>query len=681
LQWHFRTHGLVNPPEPVLRDFKNIENRDAVITYTRRERMLDDDGTPLTRWDGLTYRPSAITGDPVPDETARTEQYTYVEPAKAHWPAADYIVGNPPFIGSSTMRRSLGDGYVDAVRKTWPEVPESADFVMYWWHIAAETVRARRARRFGFITTNSIKQTFNRRVLQTQLDSPNPICLTFAIPDHPWVDSADGAAVRIAMTVGAVDANEGRLLSVRDEQASRQDEVELNLYEQQGRLFADLQIGANVAGACPLRSNLGISSPGVKLHGAGFIVTAEQAAALVLRNEEGITSHIRAYRNGRDLAQSPRGVLVIDLFGLGVEEVRTKYPAVYQRILEQVKPERDQNNRASYRNNWWVFGEPRREWRAAVQGLRRYIATVETTKHRVFQFLDAEILPDNMLINVAVSDPMTLGVLSSRVHVAWALAAGGRLGVGNDPRYNKTRCFELFPFPDASSAHRGRISELAEQLDSHRKTQQTRFPALTITGMYNVLEAIRSGRPLTEKERAIHEQGLISVLRELHDSLDRAVFDAYNWSDLAERLVGCAGATTPLPEKSEAQGVAEGDLLSRLVELNGARAIEENRGIYRWLRPEFQRTAAATVMDQSVIEIVAEDGLNTSLSISRAAWPKKMRDQVAAVRGILSRQSLPTEAIAAQFQRSPKAAVQAVLDALEDLAMVRRHGVEYQLQS
>ena len=121
-------------------------------------------------------------------------------------------------------------------------------------------------------------------MLQTQLDSPNPICLTFAIPDHPWVDSADGAAVRIAMTVGAVDANEGRLLSVRDEQASRQDEVELNLYEQQGRLFADLQIEANVAGACPLRSNLGISSPGVKLHGAGFIVTAEQAAALVLRN-------------------------------------------------------------------------------------------------------------------------------------------------------------------------------------------------------------------------------------------------------------------------------------------------------------------------------------------------------------------------------------------------------------
>ena len=64
-------------------------------------------------------------------------------------------MGNPPFIGAATMRRALGDGYVDAVRRTWPEVPESADFVMYWWHIAGETVRAGEASRFGFISSDS----------------------------------------------------------------------------------------------------------------------------------------------------------------------------------------------------------------------------------------------------------------------------------------------------------------------------------------------------------------------------------------------------------------------------------------------------------------------------------------------------------------------------------------------
>ena len=142
LQWHFRTYGKVNPPEPVLRDFHNIENRDALIDYDAVEVVRDANGQPVTRWDGITYKTSPITGEQIPDETAQVEQLRYLNPRQAEWPQADYIVGNPPFIGASTMRRALGDGYVDAVRRTWPEVPESADFVMHWWHIAAERVRA-----------------------------------------------------------------------------------------------------------------------------------------------------------------------------------------------------------------------------------------------------------------------------------------------------------------------------------------------------------------------------------------------------------------------------------------------------------------------------------------------------------------------------------------------------------
>ena len=110
LQWHFRTHGSVQPPQPVLHDLRNIENRDALITYTRRELVRDAAGRPLTRWDGVTTKPSPVTGEPVPDESAQIEQYRYAEPAKVAWPQADHIVGNPLFIGAATMRRALGDG-------------------------------------------------------------------------------------------------------------------------------------------------------------------------------------------------------------------------------------------------------------------------------------------------------------------------------------------------------------------------------------------------------------------------------------------------------------------------------------------------------------------------------------------------------------------------------------------
>ncbi|MCC4115805.1 hypothetical protein LLG90_10630 [Aromatoleum toluclasticum] len=139
-------------------------------------------------------------------------------------------------------------------------------------------------------------------------------------------------------------------------------------------------------------------------------------------------------------------------------------------------------------------------------------------------------------MNVAISDCSVLGVLSSRIHVPWSTTTGSTLE--NRPRYIKSACFETFPFPDATPAQQARIRELAEQIDAHRKRQQAQHPDLTLTGMYNVLEKLRSGETLNAKDKTIHEQGLVSVLRELHDALDAAVFDAYGWNDLAVALVG-----------------------------------------------------------------------------------------------------------------------------------------------
>jgi hypothetical protein len=131
LQWHFRTRGNVNPPEPVLKDFRNIENRDAVLAYDRVEYVLDAQGRPVTRWDGRTTKTHPVTGEAVPDERAQVPVERYVNPRRAEWPAADFVVGNPPFIGNKRMRIALGDGYVEALRAAWKDVPDSADFVMY----------------------------------------------------------------------------------------------------------------------------------------------------------------------------------------------------------------------------------------------------------------------------------------------------------------------------------------------------------------------------------------------------------------------------------------------------------------------------------------------------------------------------------------------------------------------
>ena len=155
LQWHFRTHGNTAPAEPVLRKLNNIECRDAVLAYDRKELVTDEHGKPRSRWDGRTFKKHPVTGEDVPDESARTPIYRYVNPRKATWPKADFVVGNPPFIGNKRMKSILGDEYVIALRNAHNSVPEAADFVMYWWDAAAHLVREGRIRRFGLIPNYS----------------------------------------------------------------------------------------------------------------------------------------------------------------------------------------------------------------------------------------------------------------------------------------------------------------------------------------------------------------------------------------------------------------------------------------------------------------------------------------------------------------------------------------------
>ncbi len=686
LQWHIRTQGNASVAEPVVHDFGNIENRDAVLAFDGQELAVDEQGRQLTRWDGKTFKTHPVTGEPVPDEAAQVPQWRYLNPRAATWPQADYIVGNPPFIGASTMRAALGDGYVQALREARPSVPESADFVMHWWDQAARTVRQGHAQQFGLITTNSLRQTFNRRVIEAHLnDTKAPLHLRFAVPDHPWVDSAAGAAVRIAMSVGAPGQGEGRLLTVHSEAAGEHDEVQVSLAERQGSLHADLRVGANVAGAKALVANNHLSNRGVQLFGAGFIVTPDEAEQLGLGREAGLERHIRQYRNGRDLTGSPRGVMVIDAFGLTAEELRVRHPATYQWLLTKVKPERDLNNRDTYRLNWWYFGEPRKVLREQLVGLPRYIATVETTKHRVFQLLDASVLPDNKLIAIALSDALHLGMLSSTPHVAWALASGSWLGVGNDPVYVKTRCFETFPFPAddtgfaPSSPLAGTIRARAEAIDAHRKqvlaSEAGQQAGLTLTGLYNVLDALRAGRPLSAKEKLHHDTGLVGVLQSLHDELDAAVLQAYGWPDLG-----------PVPWADEVARQAWTEaLLERLVALNTRRAADEARGVVRWLRPEFQNPTtpgSATTEQAGDTEHAEGDDASdqatpgASTSVARRPWPADLPEQMRATAEVLAASAiaLNTEAIAGHFTgRGPwKKRLPQILDTLEALGRARK---------
>jgi hypothetical protein len=628
LQWHFRTHGNAKRlADPILRQYGNIRQQDAVLSYTEKKPRLDQEGNPITRWDGYSTKPHPVTGLEVPDETAQVPTFDYLEPQPATWPQADFIVGNPPFIGDKAMRITLGDGYVEALRKTYKGIiQESSDFVMYWWFKAAKALEKGEVEQFGFITTNSITQTFNRRVLE---DQSGNISVDFAIPDHPWVDSSDGAAVRIAITVAKRGQLAGQLNLVTSERETGQLEKEIELIEKIGRINPDLTVGANVTSAIGLKANQSISSFGMMLAGSGFIVSPEKAEELGLGRIPGLEQRIRPYRNGKDITSKPRGVMLIDMFPLNEAEVRVQFPEVYQHLVLNVKPERDLNNRPRLKEKWWLFGECRQGLRAALSGLSQYISTPETAKHRFFVAQDISVLPDHMLVNIAVDDFFCLGVLSSKFHVFWAMAAGGRMGLGNDSRYNSTRCFQTFPFPNATDSQIEKIRHLGSQLDAHRKNRQEQFPSLTLTDMYNVMEKLKSGEKLTAKDQIVHEQGLVSLLLQLHTDLDSAVADAYGWPS----------------------NLTEEEILQKLVDLNKERAAEEASGLIRWLRPEFQNPKGT---QQTGLSLVTSEAPFTKAELPE--WPKNLAEQAKAVQRIIQTSTRPISAteVNKQFKKAQK---------------------------
>ena len=674
LQWHIRTRGNKAVAEPVVHDYGNIECRDAVLAWDDIEPAINEYGQPLLRWDGKTKKTHPVTGDQVPDEDALIAVWRYIRPAQAKWPKADFIVGNPPYMGARTVRQALGDGYLSAIRNTYPAVPENADYVMYWWDRAASLVSAKKARRFGLITTNSLRQTFSRAVLEKYMG--DKFSLAFAIPDHPWVDSSDGADVRVALSVGQSGNRPGNLLEVINERPLADGEIAVDLAERIGLISPGLTLDIDIAAAPALLANEGMSCVGYQLTGKGFVV--DETKARELDSAFGTDAAlIRPLLSGRDITQENRRLFAIDLFGLGELGLRDQQPAIYQWVKDRVKGERDLNVDSSSNKQWWLFARTRGEFRQAISNTSRLVTTSLTAKHRTFVFAPAKTIADSTTVIFALPDAFHLGVLSSKSHVDWSLASNNRMGVGNDPRYIKTVCFENFPFPDEdtglTSDLRQRIATLAEQIDAHRKRQQAAQPDLTLTGMYNVLEALREGRELTAKEKTIHTQGLVSVLKDLHDELDAAVLAAYGL----------------------ASNISNDALLAHLVALNAQRAEEEKTGKVRWLRPEFQNPAF-----KSAANALSNQELPAHISISLQAdlipkndpktakigkkdtkpapnsWPSSLPLQVSAVAQLLGSvvAAMSLSDIEASFKgQGPwKKGLPRILETLEALGRARR---------
>jgi type II restriction/modification system DNA methylase subunit YeeA len=304
LQW-LNDNGIGWPTEPILRKLDNIQHRDAILAH-------DADGKAI-------------------------------EPA---WPDADFIIGNPPFLGDKKMRGELGAEYVNELRALYyGRVPGGADLVAFWFERARAQIEGDHAKRAGLLATNSITMVGNRPVLERILETGG---IFMAWSDRPWI--LDGAAVRVSM-VGF------------DNGAQTEKTLDGNVATV---IHADLTAEANVASALPLKENRGLCFLGVT-KGGPFDLTEEQAKIMLAAppNPNGRPNSYVVKRRliGRDIVQRNQQGWLID-FGDMPESEAALYELPFEHIRRHVKPKRDPNPRRSYRENWWKHQENR-------PGLRR----------------------------------------------------------------------------------------------------------------------------------------------------------------------------------------------------------------------------------------------------------------------------------------------------------------------
>jgi type II restriction/modification system DNA methylase subunit YeeA len=495
LQW-IQANGFGWPNDPILSRMDNFQNRDAILDLTDPEH-----------------------------------------PREPEWPAVEFIVGNPPFLGGSKLWSELGRDYQ---KKLWEvyngRVPGFADLCCYWFEKARQFIEEGKCKRAGFLATQGIRGGANREVLKRIKESGD---IFFAESDRDWI--LNGANVHISMIGFDNGSEEQKLLDGKAVTS----------------INANLSATADITQAQRLSQNSNLSFTGTKKSGDFNIPESLAVEWLCSPNPHGKPNSdiLKPWLNGEAIVKRPAASWIIDCGTSMSHDEFSFYERPYLHALTFVKPDRDKNKRPVRRDRWWLHAETAPAMRQSIGSLSRYIATPRVSKYRLFIWVPTVVLSDDGVYVFARSDDYFFGMLHSRLHEVWSLKLGTQLETR--PRYTATTSFETFPFPEPTPEQREAIATAAKELDElrHRwlnppewtREEALEFPA-SINGPWaryvegadgQGIGAARYPR-LIPKDAASAQQLQKRTLTNLynqrptwldlaHRKLDEAVFTAYGW--------------------------------------------------------------------------------------------------------------------------------------------------------
>lgn len=470
----------------------------------------------------------------------------------------DVVVGNPPFMGGRLISGHLSDSYLSWLLGQYEGAGGQADLVAYFFRRGFQVIRL--GGTFGLIATNTISQGDTRRSGLSWI-CRNGGTIYDANKRIKW----PGVAAVVVSTVHA-----GKVTYTGPKRLNGTSVERITAY-----LFG------KGSSEDPSEVNRGISFKGMEPYGHGFFFddTDDEATPLsameeiVAANPECV-EYISPYIGGSELLSDPAQRpyrYVINFGDMSLEEA-SRFPTLLKILEQKVRPDRLTKAREVATWPWWQFWRVRNELRTATMHLKRQLVHPFTSTHLAFSFVPTSTVVASPHVVIARDGFDWFAVLQSRVHETWARFMSSSMK--DDLRYAPTDCFETFPFPiDAEEDHH--LQEVGRRYyESRTGVMQTCREGLTT--IYNWFN---------DRDCDCRE---ILHLRESHEAMDRAVLDAYSWTDIQAHCEF-------IPEFDDEEEEDENgrprrkryryrwpddirdEVLARLLELNRQRALEEGR--------------------------------------------------------------------------------------------------------
>ena len=475
------------------------------------------------------------------DDNIRCEDALFAE-----WPAADAIIGNPPYQSKNKMQAEFGRAYVNRVRDHYPEVPGHADYCVYWFRRAHDELED--GCRAGLVGTNTIRQNYSR---EGGLDYivGNGGTITEAISSQVWSGDAVVHVSIVNWKKGEEQGPKKLFRQLGDNLNSPWEVAEV------GWIGAALSGRFDVTAADVLRANKESDSCDQgQTHGHKAFLLAQEEAEALIASDSRCRDVLKPYLTADEfLSSNPPapGRYVMDFHPRSMLEARA-YAEAFARIEQAVLPDRqekanneDKRNREAraenqnarvnhhhqnFLNKWWLLSYPRSTLIKKLRGLPRYVACGRVTKRPIFVFVDANVNPNDALQVFTFVDDYSFGILQSDIHWRWFVERCSTLK--GDFRYTSTTVYESFPWPQAPSL--AQVREVARAAVNIRllRAQLMKDHDLTLRELYRSLELPGD-----------------SPLKRAHARLDAAVRKAYKVRANADALEFLFGLNQKLAEK------------------------------------------------------------------------------------------------------------------------------------